>query len=99
MALFTGLNLVASATCLGLKNGRLYSVASTEPFRLEGTVEGDAEALCGHLRLAHSLTCYSCQSLTLTGKVRVYTSSQHFSVTALCVAMSRATHGNLLEVL
>ena len=96
--------MTASATTRRLKNGRLYRVLSVEPFRLEAfggdeAVEGDPLELCQHLRPAHSLTHYSAQSLTLPGKVRIYTQSKHFTITALCVALSRATHGTLVEVL
>ena len=104
LGLFPGLCVTASATTRGLKNGRLYKVLTVDPFRLETssgdeTVEGDPLELCQHLRAGHSLTHYSAQSLTLPGTVRVYTRSKHFTVTALCVALSRATHGSLVEVL
>ena len=96
--LWPGLWVIATATSKGLVNGKIYKVEGIGETLNLGEVSGPL-ALAQHLRPAHALTTYTCQSLTLPGRIRVYTSSRHFCTVALMTAMSRATHGSLLEVL
>ena len=58
------------------------------------------EEVCAQLRLCHSLCYYTCQGRTIRDRhiVLLDTTHQHFSVRALIVGLSRATHGKWLHV-
>ena len=58
-----------------------------------------AEA-CAQLRMSHALCYYTCQGRTVRDRhiVLLDTTHQHFSVRALIVGLSRATHGRWLHV-
>ena len=50
------------------------------------------------VRPCHALTYAGCQGLTLPGRVRLETTSPHFTLRHLYVGCSRATSSALLEV-
>ena len=56
--------------------------------------------VCGQLRLAHAMCYYTSQGRTIRDRhiVLLDTTHQHFSVRALIVGLSRATHGSYLHV-
>ena len=58
------------------------------------------DEVCAQLRLAHALCYYTCQGRTIRDRhiVLLDTTHQHFSVRALIVGLSRATHGRWLHV-
>ena len=55
---------------------------------------------CAQLRLRHAMCYYTCQGRTVRDRHIVLwdTTHQHFSVRALIVGLSRATHGQYLHV-
>ena len=55
---------------------------------------------CAQLRMAHAQCYYTCQGRTVRDRhiVLLDTKHQHFSVRALVVGLSRATHGRWLHV-
>ena len=58
------------------------------------------EDVCGQLRMAHAMCYYTSQGRTIRDRhiVLLDTTHQHFSVRALIVGLSRATHGSYLHV-
>ena len=56
--------------------------------------------VCAQLRMAHAMCYYTCQGRTVRDRhiVLLDTTHQHFSVRALIVGLSRATHGSWLHV-
>ena len=55
---------------------------------------------CTQLRLCHAMCYYTCQGRTVRDRhiVLLDTRQKHFSVRALIVGLSRATHGRHLHV-
>ncbi len=55
---------------------------------------------CVQLRLCHAMCYYTCQGRTVRDRhiVLLDTTHKHFSVRALIVGLSRATHGRWLHV-
>jgi hypothetical protein len=102
MWLFPGVRLIGAACAGGVVNGLLYEVLeAARDLRLR-TIDGEELTLpleaVRHLRLAYALCVYTCQSLTLPGRVRLYSHERHFGRRHLLVGMSRVRHGDLLEV-
>ena len=64
----------------------------------KGTFERHRAHPASQTRLAHALTYASSQGLTLQGRVHLDTRSEHFTLRHLYIGCSRATSGNLLEV-
>ena len=58
------------------------------------------DEVCAQLRLCHSLCFYTAQGRTIRDRhiVLLDTTHPHFSVRALIVGLSRATHGKWLHV-
>ena len=55
---------------------------------------------CAQLRMCHAMCYYTCQGRTVRDRhlVLLDTTHKHFSVRALIVGLSRATHGRWLHV-
>ena len=58
------------------------------------------EDVCEQLRLCHAMCYYTCQGRTVRDRhiVLLDTRHKHFSVRAIIVGLSRATHGKYLHV-
>ena len=83
-----------------VKRGILTQVVSCadDSVELDCGVTLCPEQLVRCVRPCHALTFAGCQGLTLPGRVRLETSSSHFTLRHLYVGCSRATSSALLEV-
>ena len=83
----------------------LTVVMQKEYRRCPDTVQAGEEAtvpleeVCTQLRPAHALCYYTCQGRSISRKIVLLdTGHKYFSVRALIVGLSRATHGSLLHI-
>jgi len=98
MFVWKGLQLIGAGG--HAKKGLFYEVAEVNDKTVNFAcgLQLTHEQAAKSLRLAYALTYASCQGLTLRGTVRLETDSPNFTMKHLYVGISRATAGDLAEV-
>ena len=101
--MYAGCVLAARESRGHICNGSFWTVAKIEGDKATLTSEHGAGATlsaseCKIFGLAAALCFFSCQGRTLPGVVRLYCGSPRLTTRALIVGLSRATAGDLLEV-
>ena len=99
MWLWPGLRLIGAGHKVPKGTFVEVKACDAEKVTLDNDLVLTHSQVCQSLRLSYAITYASCQGLTLPGRVRLETQSGFLTTRHLYVGVSRATSGDLVEVM